>query len=80
MARVRERLEATVNETYVVRGDWLCEVVNHCTCAGVDQHGLSVHESGCGLEPIASIEQIQAALWQQAENNALIAGTPDGQF
>ena len=59
-------------EDFIVRGGWLCEVVPHCTC-GTHLPAVYGHEPGCGVEPIASVEQIMQALWQQAENANCVA-------
>lgn len=41
---------------YFVMGDWLVVEADGCTCCGDRVMG---HESHCGVEPVASIEQIE---------------------
>ena len=45
---------------YVIDHGWLCEVHNEHTC-GVAKND-PVHEPGCGLEPIARVEELLRAL------------------
>jgi hypothetical protein len=40
---------------FEVRGDYLAQRVDACTCGGADQYGHPAHEPGCGLEPIARL-------------------------
>ncbi|HEY8588188.1 MAG TPA: hypothetical protein VIL55_01420 [Naasia sp.] len=36
---------------FVIRGEWVAAEVNGCTCGSAGVNGL--HESHCGLEPVA---------------------------
>lgn len=40
---------------FEVRGDYLAQRVNACTCGGADQYGHPAHGLGCGLDSIARL-------------------------
>lgn len=46
---------------YTIVNGWICELVEECTCAGVDQHGHPRHEPGCGAEHLVTVEDALTA-------------------
>jgi hypothetical protein len=46
----------------VIYGDWLAYDTGEHNCVGGDEASSGVHEEGCGLEPVASLQEVWNAL------------------
>jgi hypothetical protein len=62
--------------TYAVENGWLCEVVNEHTCGTGPDGYCGAHEPGCGLVPVARVDEL---LREQAEAHRLRAARADHQ-
>lgn len=51
------------DEEFAVHGGWLVGLTDKCTC----DMAPYPHQPGCGMEPIATIDEVLAALSEHAE-------------
>ena len=65
---------------YAVMGDWLVESIGRHTCGTGPNGHYGHHEPGCGWEPIATIEDVFAALSAVAATRPEVPEETDFDF